>query len=96
MAEQTSIEWTDATWNPITGCTKISPGCKNCYDETIGDPSPGYGESALSERLQYHAAARPSDSSPSLAPTQAHLRQQHERPIPRHNPRGVHPSGLRG
>jgi protein gp37 len=31
MAEATSIEWTDATWNPVTGCTKISAGCDNCY-----------------------------------------------------------------
>ena len=31
MAEQTSIEWTGSTWNPVTGCHKISPGCKNCY-----------------------------------------------------------------
>lgn len=31
MADGTSIEWTDATWNPVTGCTKISPGCHNCY-----------------------------------------------------------------
>jgi len=31
MAETTSIEWTDATWNPVTGCTKISAGCDNCY-----------------------------------------------------------------
>ncbi|MGH9426051.1 MAG: DUF5131 family protein, partial [Terriglobia bacterium] len=30
-----SIEWTDATWNPLTGCTKISPGCKNCYAERM-------------------------------------------------------------
>jgi protein gp37 len=29
------IEWTDATWNPITGCTKISPGCKHCYAERM-------------------------------------------------------------
>ena len=29
------IEWTDKTWNPVTGCTKISPGCKNCYAETM-------------------------------------------------------------
>jgi protein gp37 len=35
VAEQTGIEWTDATWNPITGCTKISPGCKNCYAERL-------------------------------------------------------------
>ncbi len=31
MSEQTSIEWADYTWNPVTGCHKISPGCKNCY-----------------------------------------------------------------
>ena len=30
-----SIEWTDATWNPVTGCTKISPGCKLCYAERL-------------------------------------------------------------
>ena len=31
MAENTTIEWTDTTWNPVTGCTKISAGCDNCY-----------------------------------------------------------------
>jgi protein gp37 len=31
MAENSSIEWTDTTWNPVTGCTKISAGCDNCY-----------------------------------------------------------------
>jgi protein gp37 len=31
MAQATEIEWTDATWNPVTGCTKIGPGCDNCY-----------------------------------------------------------------
>lgn len=35
MARKTSIEWTEMTWNPVTGCTKISPGCKNCYAETM-------------------------------------------------------------
>jgi len=34
MAES-SIEWTEHTWNPTTGCTKISPGCKNCYAEKM-------------------------------------------------------------
>lgn len=29
------IEWTEATWNPLTGCTKISPGCKHCYAERM-------------------------------------------------------------
>jgi protein gp37 len=35
MATQSKIEWTEATWNPVTGCTKISPGCKNCYAERL-------------------------------------------------------------
>lgn len=35
MAQLSSIEWTDATWNPVTGCSKISPGCKHCYAERM-------------------------------------------------------------
>jgi protein gp37 len=37
MAEQSTIEWTDATWNPVRGCTKISPGCKHCYAQTFAE-----------------------------------------------------------
>ena len=35
MAQSSTIEWTEATWNPVTGCTKISPGCKFCYAERM-------------------------------------------------------------
>src|SRR3954453_11831070 len=35
MAIGSAIEWTDATWNPLTGCTKVSPGCKHCYAERL-------------------------------------------------------------
>jgi len=35
MAQKSSIEWTEATWNPVTGCSKISPGCRNCYAERM-------------------------------------------------------------
>jgi len=35
MAVNSGIEWTETTWNPVTGCTKISPGCKNCYAERM-------------------------------------------------------------
>jgi protein gp37 len=35
MAQLSAIEWTEATWNPLTGCTKISPGCKNCYADRM-------------------------------------------------------------
>lgn len=37
MSQTSSIEWTDATWNPVRGCTKISPGCKHCYAETFAE-----------------------------------------------------------
>jgi protein gp37 len=35
MGQKSAIEWTETTWNPLTGCTKISPGCKNCYAERM-------------------------------------------------------------
>lgn len=37
MSDRSQIEWTDATWNPVRGCTKISPGCKHCYAETFAE-----------------------------------------------------------
>jgi protein gp37 len=37
MADNSAIEWTDATWNPVTGCTKISAGCDNCYAERFAE-----------------------------------------------------------
>ncbi|MBL8288249.1 MAG: phage Gp37/Gp68 family protein [Rubrivivax sp.] len=57
MAES-SIEWTEHTWNPVTGCSKVSPGCKNCYAETMARrlqamKAPGY---ARGFKLALHAA----------------------------------------
>lgn len=47
MGERSAIEWTDATWNPVTGCSKVSPGCAHCYAETLAltrlAGRPGYG-----------------------------------------------------
>jgi protein gp37 len=37
MSDGSAIEWTDATWNPVRGCTKVSPGCKHCYAETFAE-----------------------------------------------------------
>ena len=37
MSANSKIEWTDATWNPVRGCTKVSPGCKHCYAETFAE-----------------------------------------------------------
>lgn len=37
MSDHSKIEWTDATWNPVRGCTKVSPGCTHCYAETFAE-----------------------------------------------------------
>lgn len=37
MSDRSSIEWTEATWNPVTGCTEVSPGCDNCYARTFAE-----------------------------------------------------------
>ena len=37
MGDRTRIEWTDATWNPVTGCTKVSTGCDHCYAATLAE-----------------------------------------------------------
>ena len=37
MSDRSAIEWTDATWNPVRGCVKVSPGCKHCYAETFAE-----------------------------------------------------------
>lgn len=37
MVQKSSIEWTNSTWNPVRGCTKVSPGCKHCYAETFAE-----------------------------------------------------------
>ena len=44
MAQGSNIEWTGATWNPVTGCTKISPGCKHCYAERLAERLQAMGQ----------------------------------------------------
>ncbi|MDO8934208.1 MAG: phage Gp37/Gp68 family protein, partial [Rhodocyclaceae bacterium] len=48
MAAHTGIVWTDATWNPVTGCTKVSPGCKHCYAER------DWARLAANPKTRYH------------------------------------------
>lgn len=44
MAQGSGIEWTQSTWNPVTGCTKISPGCKNCYAKRMAERLQAMGQ----------------------------------------------------
>jgi len=44
MGANSAIEWTESTWNPVTGCTKVSPGCKHCYAERIAERLQAMGQ----------------------------------------------------
>lgn len=52
MSDGSKIEWTEATWNPVTGCTKVSPGCDNCYAETLHERFHGKGSFAVVHRSE--------------------------------------------
>ena len=65
MATKSSIEWTESTWNPLTGCTKISPGCKLCYAERMSSAK-GHGATQLPERFQVDFAQAHARYAPSL------------------------------
>jgi protein gp37 len=52
MAGKSHIEWTEATWNPVTGCTKISPGCKFCYAERMAKRLQAMGQSNYANGFQ--------------------------------------------
>jgi protein gp37 len=63
MAQNSKIEWTESTWNPVTGCTKISAGCKNCYAERMAlrlkaAGSPNYAN-GFRVTLHHHAIEIP-------------------------------------
>jgi protein gp37 len=63
VGDNSPIEWTDATWNPVTGCTKISPGCKHCYAERLSMRLQAMGQNnyrhGFELTLQPHMLERP-------------------------------------
>lgn len=67
MSDHSKIEWTDTTWNPLRGCTKISPGCKHCYAETFAERFRGVNghpyEQGFDLRLVPEKLAEPFDWS---------------------------------
>lgn len=70
MATTSSIEWTEQTWNPVTGCIKVSPGCKHCYAET------------MAKRLQAMGASGYEDGFNKVSLMANRLRQPLERKKP--------------
>ena len=58
MADKTKIGWTDATWNPIRGCSRVSEGCRNCYAEVVAGrfSGPGQPYEGLARRVRLRIA----------------------------------------
>ncbi len=58
MASTSQIEWTEQTWNPTTGCSKISPGCKHCYAEVMANRLYAMGASGYQNKFQLTLQSR--------------------------------------
>lgn len=61
MAASSSIEWTEVTWNPVTGCTKVSPGCKYCYAEKMAIRLQAMGQKQYKDGFQLSLAPQALD-----------------------------------
>ena len=70
MSTNSKIEWTDATWNPVRGCTKISPGCKNCYAEAFAERFRGVPGHPYEQGFGYPTCTRKTCRSPFFGPNQ--------------------------
>jgi len=83
VGDKTGIEWTDASWNPIRGCSRVSEGCRNCYAETVanrfkgpGQPYEGLiakggqwnGNITVVDHLLGHPPAQPEQPAPEAKP----------------------------
>ena len=77
MSEHSAIEWTDATWNPVRGCSKVSPGCKHCYAETFAERFRGVPGHPFEQGFDLRLGAGGAGPSSSLAAGRPRVRQQH-------------------
>ena len=73
MATNSSIEWTEATWNPVTGCDKVSPGCAHCYAERMAKRLQAMGHAEL-QRTGSTLTLQPSDARGTAAVAAARKR----------------------
>src|SRR5947199_42934 len=83
LSDPSPIERTDATWNPVRGCTKISPGCAHCYAETFAERFRGVPGHPYERGFDRRARARETRRPAALEEAPDDLRQLHERPVPR-------------
>jgi protein gp37 len=83
MAQLSGIEWTDATWNPVTGCTKISTGCKYCYADRMAKRLQAMGQPRYRNGFSVTLQPDVLEQTASRGQTKAGLRELDERSLPR-------------
>ena len=82
MAEHSGIEWTESTWNPLTGCTKVSPGCKHCYAERMSKRLQAMGQPNYRNGFKLTPARKRARKTARMEKATGHFRQLDERPVP--------------
>ncbi len=81
MSLNSHIEWTEATWNPVTGCTEISPGCANCYAKTFAERFRGVPGHPYEMGFDLTLRHDPVGATAAMEEAATDLREQHERPV---------------
>ena len=81
MATKTKIEWTDTTWNPVRGCTKISPGCKHCYAEAFAERFRGVKGHPYEEGFDLRLIPPQAYGAAILVKVEYGIRKFHERSL---------------
>ena len=94
MSTQSSIEWTETTWNPVTGCTKISDGCKHCYAERMATRLQAMGVEKYRERVRPHCSRVRTGRTAQVEKATARVRELDERPVPRIHPCRIYRVGV--
>lgn len=90
MSQHTSIEWTDCTWNPTRGCSRVSEGCRNCYAEKIaGRFSKGDLDNHNNGDQPFHGFAVLTPSGPRWTGNVGLIEEKLSEPLHRRNPRRV-------
>ena len=90
MSDHSKIEWTDATWNPVRGCTKISPGCTHCYAETFAERFRGVPGHPYEQGFDLRLVPEKLPEPLRWTKPEDGLRQLDERPVPRGRARRLH------
>ena len=86
MSTHSGIEWTESTWNPLTGCTKVSPGCKHCYAERMAKRLQAMGQPNYTNGFKLADARASTGKTTGMENPAGDLRQFDERPVPRKVP----------